>query len=143
MAGTGQSTRPTVYPALLYRDARAAVRFLTEALGFTTATLFEGPDGSVVHAELSQGNGLVMLGPAGGEGEFAKLSAGSGPAAVYVVVEDADRHHAHAVAHGAEVVIPLRDQDYGSREYTVRDPEGNLWSFGTYLPDPAARHEGG
>jgi uncharacterized glyoxalase superfamily protein PhnB len=53
---------------------------------------------------------------------------------VYVVVEDADAHHARAVAAGAEIVLPLRDQDYGSRDYSARDPEGNIWSFGTYRP---------
>jgi uncharacterized glyoxalase superfamily protein PhnB len=52
------------------------------------------------------------------------------------VVQDADNHHRQAVAAGAEMVMELQDQDYGSREYTARDPEGNFWSFCTYQPDP-------
>jgi uncharacterized glyoxalase superfamily protein PhnB len=53
---------------------------------------------------------------------------------IYVAVGDPDRHRAAAVAGGANVVREPQDTDYGSREYSVRDPEGNLWSFGTYDP---------
>ena len=60
---------------------------------------------------------------------------GGEPASIYVIVDDADAHHDRAVAHGAEVVFPLKDEDYGGRDYTARDPEGNLWSFGTYRPE--------
>lgn len=52
----------------------------------------------------------------------------------YAVVEDIDVHYARAVAEGAEILRPLADTDYGAREYTARDPEGHLWSFGTYRP---------
>lgn len=61
----------------------------------------------------------------------------TGPCTIYVVVDDPDAHHARAVAAGAEVVFPLTDQDYGSRDYAVRDPEGFIWSFGTYALGPA------
>ncbi|MDF4253823.1 VOC family protein [Streptomyces sp. WMMB303] len=117
-------------PALTYRDPRAAVDFLQAAFGFEPVRVFEGDDGSVVHAELRFGDGLVMLGTARDSG----LMAGLGPGAVYVSVQDPDAHHARAVEAGAEIVLPPTDQDYGSREYAARDPEGNLWSFGTYTP---------
>jgi uncharacterized glyoxalase superfamily protein PhnB len=68
-------------------------------------------------------------------GELAsKVEIGT-PSSVYLVVSDPDAHHQRATAAGAEIVIPLRDEDYGSRGYTARDPEGNLWSFGTYQPE--------
>jgi uncharacterized glyoxalase superfamily protein PhnB len=54
---------------------------------------------------------------------------------MYVVIEDADAHYAQARAAGAEIVRELEDQDYGSRDYSARDFEGNLWSFGTYQPE--------
>ncbi|WP_432109099.1 VOC family protein [Streptomyces sp. AA1529] len=116
-------------PALTYRDPRAALDFLQAAFGFEPVRVHEGDDGSVVHAELRFGDGLVMLGTARDSG----LMAGLGPGAVYVSVQDPDAHHARAVQAGAEIVLPPTDQDYGSREYAASDPEGNLWSFGTYV----------
>ncbi|WP_236241224.1 VOC family protein [Streptomyces sp. CC228A] len=131
------STAPSIYPTVLYDDAKAAVETLTEAFGFTRRSLYEDEDGRVVHAELSYGNGTVMLGSRGGDGVFARAMAGGGPTGVYVVVEDVDAHHAGAVRHGVEILMPPTDQDYGSRDYMARDAEGNVWSFGTYTPGAA------
>ncbi|MFJ9418560.1 VOC family protein [Streptomyces sp. NPDC101227] len=132
---TGVTTgAPTVFPALLYRDARAAIRQLTEAFGFVAEAVYDGADGMVAHAELSYGNGRVMLGSKGHGGAFDEAMAGAGPCAVYVVVEDTDAHCARAEAAGAEILMPPADQQYGSRDYMARDREGNIWSFGTYRP---------
>jgi uncharacterized glyoxalase superfamily protein PhnB len=136
MAGPN-SGRPSIYPTLLYADAKAAIRQLTEALGFTELSVYEGEDGSVLHAELVQGNGGVMVGSKGRGGVFDTAMKGAGPAGVYVVVDDVDAHHRRAVDHGAEIVMPPTDQDYGSRDYMARDAEGNIWSFGTYAPEIA------
>ncbi|MFJ8644165.1 VOC family protein [Streptomyces sp. NPDC093610] len=133
----GTNGVPTIFPTLLYDDAKAAIGVLTQALGFTEEAVYEGEDGSVLHAELSCGNGRVMLGSKGGEGLFAKAMAGAGPAGVYVVVDDVDAHHARAVEHEVEILMPPTDQSYGSRDYMARDPEGNVWSFGTYAPGAA------
>ncbi|MGW0467206.1 VOC family protein [Streptomyces sp. NPDC003027] len=128
---------PHICPALAYDDAKAAIKLLTEAFGFTDTAVYEGEDGKVVHAELSYGNGMVMLGSKGTGSEFDKLMTGAGPAAVFVHVDDVDEHHARAVQHGVEIVMPPTDQDYGSRDYIARDAEGNVWSFGTYTPGAA------
>ncbi|MFF7364098.1 VOC family protein [Streptomyces sp. NPDC008125] len=139
MTETAHGT-PTVFPTVLYDDARAAIRTLTGVLGFTEEAVYEGEDGAVVHAELSLGNGRVMLGSRGREGVFARAMAGGGPVGVYVVLDSAeavDGHHARAAAHGMEILMPPTDQDYGSRDYMVRDAEGNVWSFGTYAPGAA------
>ncbi|MBV1946047.1 VOC family protein [Streptomyces sp. BV129] len=128
------SGRPSVYPTLLYADAPAAIAQLTRALGFTELAVYESEDGTVLHAELTQGNGAVMLGSKGRGGAFDEAMGRAGPTGVYVVVDDVDAHHRRAVEHGVEILMPPTDQDYGSRDYMARDAEGNIWSFGTYAP---------
>ncbi|WP_086787641.1 VOC family protein [Streptomyces caniscabiei] len=133
MAGKGDG-RPSICPTLLYADAKAAVGQLTEALGFTEVAVYEGEDGIVRHAELAQGNGVVMLGSKGSGSVYDGAMKGAGPTGVYVVVDDVDAHHRRAVEHGVEILMPPTDQDHGSRDYLARDLEGNVWSFGTYAP---------
>lgn len=119
----------SIYPTLRYDDASAAIEFLTTALGLVTQSVHE-EGGVVAHAELSHGEGVVMIGSRGADpGPFD-----TGRAVLYLVVGDVDAHHDRAVAAGAEIVMALTDQPYGSREYVARDPEGNLWSVGTYRP---------
>ncbi|MEU6401994.1 VOC family protein [Streptomyces sp. NPDC046985] len=126
--------RPSVCPSLLYADAKAAIEQLTGALGFAELVVYEGEDGLVHHAELTQGGGVVMLGSKGSGGRFDDAMRGAGPAGVYVVVDDVDGHYQRAVEHGVEILMPPTDQDYGSRDYMARDLEGNVWSFGVYAP---------
>lgn len=136
MAGNAAGGKPTLYPFLRYRDARAAVRWLCDAFGFEEQGVFPGPHDTVAHAELRLGNGVVMLGSAKEDalGLMTPRELGAVTGGVYAYVEDVDAHYRRAVQAGAEFVNELREMDYGSREYTCRDPEGNLWSFGTYLP---------
>lgn len=123
-----------IYPALQYRDARAAIDWLERAFGFKRAQVHDGEHGDVAHAELRYGDGMIMLGSQK-QGEDDRFGDHTGQEWCYVVVEDADAHHDRAKAAGAEIVRELADQDYGSRDYSARDPEGNLWSFGTYRPE--------
>lgn len=125
--------RPTIFPTLTYRDAPAAIAWLEEAFGFVPAMVHEGPGGTVAHAEMAHGAGRIMLGSARPEG-WGALAPPPGSGAAYVVIDDPDAHCARARAAGAEIVREPVDQDYGSRDYAARDPEGNLWSFGTYRP---------
>jgi uncharacterized glyoxalase superfamily protein PhnB len=126
-------TQPTIFPIVPYKDVRAAIEWLGEAFGFTVHALHEDSDGTIVHCELALGDsGMIM--PTGERGGDVRIPFNPGPTWLYVVVEDADAHHDRAVAAGAEIVSPLEDQDYGSRDYTAKDPGGNLWSFGTYQP---------
>ncbi|MEU6664180.1 VOC family protein [Streptomyces sp. NPDC046821] len=135
MSGTKGTQGPSLFPTLLYADAKAAIEQLTSAFGFTAAAVHEGDGGMVAHAELTFGNGAVMLGSKGRGGPFDQAMKGSGTAGVYVVVDDVDAHHRRAVEHGVEILMPPTDQDYGSRDYMARDAEGNVWSFGTYAPE--------
>jgi uncharacterized glyoxalase superfamily protein PhnB len=128
------ASSPNICPTLLYADAKAAIRLLTEAFGFTASAVYESESGVVQHAELVYGNGVVMLGTKAREGAFALAMADSGPVGIYVTVVDVDAHHKQAVEHGVEILIPPTDQDYGARDYMARDAEGNVWSFGSYAP---------
>jgi uncharacterized glyoxalase superfamily protein PhnB len=123
----------TVWPGLVYDDAHAAIRFLGEAFGFEQRLLVPGvEEGHVAHAELvwPEGGG-VMLGSANRLDSIVSQRP-SGVAATYVVTDSPDALYERALAAGAELVHGLRDEDYGSRGFSVRDPEGNIWSFGTY-----------
>lgn len=123
-----------VYPVLSYRDAEAAVKFLTRAFGMVEHHIYRNDDGSIAHAMLRCRNTMVSFGPAGDKPPpYPAPPLGSQN--IYVVVDDPDAHHDRAKAAGAEIVRPLEDMDYGSREYTARDPEGNIWHFGTYRPE--------
>lgn len=118
-----------VWPCLTYRDAPAAIAFLEEAFGFQ-ATAVHGDGDTVQHAELRWPlGGGVMLGSPRPD-NVHDIPAGLG--LVYVVTDQPDQLYARAIAAGATVVRELRDEDYGSRVFTVRDPQGVLWSFGTY-----------
>ncbi|MBD0743671.1 VOC family protein [Streptomyces sp. CBMA152] len=124
----------SVYPTILYADAKAAISLLKDAFGFSEVSVYEGEDGTVFHAELASGTGVVMVGSKGRGGLFDETMRDAGPAGVYVAVDDVDAHHKRAVEHGVEILMEPTDQDYGSRDYMARDAEGNVWSFGTYAP---------
>jgi uncharacterized glyoxalase superfamily protein PhnB len=129
-----KTTTTTIWPVLAFRDARAAADFLERAFGFETAALHarEGEPAVIEHAEMRMpGGGGVMFGTAGkDDSPFGRRAPGND--CVYVVCDEPDELFARATAAGAEVVRGLKDEDYGSRGFTVCDPEGNLWSFGTY-----------
>ncbi|GJG89152.1 hypothetical protein tb265_43330 [Gemmatimonadetes bacterium T265] len=121
-------------PGVRYRDAHAAVAWLVDALGAEAGPVYEGPDGTVAHAELWFGDACVMLGSLKDDGVPPTRP---GEAHVYVVVGTpggVDALHARAVAAGARVVRPPHDTDYGSHDFGCVDPEGNVWNFGTYVP---------
>lgn len=131
---TDLTTRTAVWPALTFRDAKAMSKFLVEAFGFQETAMYTREDDPsiVVHAELRWplGGGVMFGSACKDESEFGKRVPGND--STYVVCEDPDALLERATAAGAEVLRGLRDEDYGSRGFTVRDPEGNLWSFGTY-----------
>jgi uncharacterized glyoxalase superfamily protein PhnB len=129
---TGSATSPMVWPSLRYADALAAIEFLTTALGFQATALYtSASDPAIVeHAELRWplGGGIML----GSERESSPGPPCVGQGACYVVTDDPDGLFARATAGGATVIRGLSDTDYGSRDFSVRDHEGNLWSFGTY-----------
>jgi uncharacterized glyoxalase superfamily protein PhnB len=125
---------PRIFPALRYRDSEAALAWLTGAAGFTIR--FRTPDtGPPDHAELAFGSAIIMIGRVRDD-DFGRIVGHPGAAggAIYLAVDDADAAHARIAASGAEIVKGLTDKPYGSREFTCRDAEGYVWSFGTYWP---------
>jgi uncharacterized glyoxalase superfamily protein PhnB len=132
------STRSPIIPCLLYRDAAAAMKWLCRTFGFEKRVAYEGEDGAVMHAELTYGTGMIMLGTANATpfgklikqpDEIGRLETQS----PYVIVPDIDAIYQRAKAAGAEIVIDIKTESYG-RGFSCRDPEGHLWSFGTYDP---------
>ena len=125
----------TIYPSVYYDDPAAAIEWLCRAFGFESRLVVPGPDGGVLHSELSYGDGVVMVGGARRERGLVSPRALAGlHQALSVHVEDPDAHFARASAAGARIVQPLRDEEYGSRGYMAKDPEGHTWYFGTYVP---------
>jgi len=127
----------SIHPVLLYRDAAAAIDFLERAFGFETLTRHDNPDGTVAHSELRLGGDVIMVGTGEGLPEVPEDFRAS-RVGVYLGVEDLDAHFERARAAGADVTRELQDTDYGSREYSARDPEGLHWHVGTFVPQAAA-----
>ena len=125
-----------IYPIIGYRDLEAAIAWLERAFSFTPLLVMRNDDGSYGHVELRLGNGVIMPTTREKGGDAANpWQQEIAPQGHYVALDGLDAHYGRAVAAGAEIVRPLADTGYGSREYTARDLEGNLWAFGTYRPD--------
>ena len=139
MPGAKKTTATTI-PTLRYHDAPAAIEWLCRAFGFEKHLVVPGAGDTIAHAELTFGNGMIMLGSAGKNPGFDQFVTtpreidGRSTQSTYVIVADPDAHHRQARAAGAEIVLPLEKKDYGGSGYTCRDPEGNLWSFGDFDP---------
>lgn len=132
---------PRIYPCLRYDDAPAMIDWLIRAFGFEKNVVHAEDDGTVAHAQLSYGSAMIMLGSGKHSGsaldQVFQPKRAAGPVSsqtIYIAVDDADAHHDRAKAAGAEILSELTDQPYGSRDYVCKDPEGNLWCFGTYWP---------
>jgi len=118
---------PSIFPTMRFTDADAALEWLSRAFGFTERAAHRDEDGTIHHAEMALGNGMIMF----GQGDPASQT-------IYVAVDDADAQYAQAKAAGAEITREIEDTPYGSREYSARDLDGHTWSFGTYRPEPPA-----
>jgi uncharacterized glyoxalase superfamily protein PhnB len=122
------------YPSFCYADAPRAIEFLERAFGFKRRLVVPGPNGTVMHSELEYEGGVIMVSSPKQERNWVALGKHGRSAAVCVRVTDPDAHFARAKAAGAVITQPLKDEEYGSRGYIARDPEGHEWYFGTYSP---------
>ena len=133
------TTASTIMPTLRYKDANAAIDWLCNVFSFQRHAVYPGPNNAVGHAELTLNGGMIMLG-SGKDDEYGRgfkspLELGNiETRSTYIVVTDADAVYARAKAAGGTIVRELQNTDYGSREFSVKDPEGNSWSVGTYNP---------
>jgi len=126
---------PRIYPTFRYRDAARMIDWLQEAFGFSVRVKYED-GGKVAHAELAFGSSMIMLGSVQDDyyGAVVGEPGTQGGKSIYVAVHDCDALYERAKAAGAKILEPPTDRPYGSREFVCADPEGNVWSFGTYWP---------
>ncbi len=126
-------------PCLRYRNAPAAIEWLSSTFGFEKQLVVPNADGTIAHAQLAFGNGMIMLASVL-DTEFGRLMkqpdqiVGAETQCAYLVVANADAVYARAKAAGAAIVLDIKDEDYGGRGFSCRDLEGHLWNFGTYDP---------
>ena len=139
MSALAKNTKANMIPELRYRNAPAAIDWLCHTFGFEKQLVVPGDGGTIEHAQLRFGNGLIMTGSIA-DTEFGRLMkqpdeiGGRETQTTYIIVNDADVMYARAKAAGAEIVIDIKDEDYGGRDFSCRDLEGHIWSFGTYDP---------
>jgi len=134
-----------IVPAMRYRDAKRALEWLNRAFGFEKHAVYENPDGTVMHAEMKLGDAFIMFGQVA-DTPFGKYmiqpdeAGGRNTISPYVVLPEAEMaaHYERARKAGAEIVDPFTKKDYGGSGYSARDPEGFVWSFGSY--DPRTPH---
>ena len=134
-----QTQKGNIIPGMRYFDAPAAIDWLCETFGFSRRLVVPDERGGIAHAQLTLGNGMIMLGSVRPLEEYDGLvknprEARTNTQAPYIYIEEIDKHYQHTVDAGAEIVYEIADQDYGGRLYTARDPEGYLWNFGSYNP---------
>ena len=131
--------RSTIITSLRYRDAPAAIDWLERVLGFEKHLVVSDGDNGVTHAQLTLGNGMIMLSSVS-DTPFNKLMkqpdeiGGAETQSCYLFVPDADAVHERVLAAGVRVAIAIKDEDYGGRGLSCHDPEGHLWSVGSYDP---------
>ena len=143
MSYLAKNTRTTIIPSLSYRNAPAAIEWLCHTFGFEQNLVAQNEDGTIAHAELSFGNGMIMLYSTlekGKETAWHRLTkhpdevGGLETQSTNIIVSDADEIYRRVKAAGAEIVLEIRDSVMGSRSFSCRDLEGRLWNFSTYDP---------
>jgi len=126
---------PRLYHTMRCKDAEAMIAWLKDVLGFVERVIYRR-DGVVIHGELAFGSSILMLGQERDDAYAKQVgdAAGRRTDAVYLAVDDPEALYRTVKASGARIEMELHDTDYGSRDFSARDPEGGLWSFGTYWP---------
>ena len=132
------SGKSPVIPSMRYRDAAAALDWLCRVLGFSRHLVVPGEAGTITHAQLALGDGMIMLGSERDDAH-GQLMAVPGPQgtntqSVYLVVDNPQAIHDRVLAAGADVVTPLHHPEYGGAFFACRDPEGHVWNIGSYDP---------
>ena len=143
MTTFAKNCKSTIIPGLRYRNAKPMIEWLCQAFGFEKQAVFDGPDGAVMHAQLTFGNGMSMIGSVDNGTPSSKMVkqpdeiGGAETQSPYLVVADIDAIYARAKTAGAKMLMDLEGKDYGGKGFTCSDPEGHIWHFGTFDPwDP-------
>jgi uncharacterized glyoxalase superfamily protein PhnB len=129
----------SVTPAIIVRDADAAISFYTKAFGAEEVSRMTGPGGSIMHAEIRIGDSTIMLGEENEQwGTRSPLSTNGNPGSLHLYVSDADAAVGRAVDAGASIEMPLEDAFWGDRYGKVRDPFGHVWGIATRVKEMSA-----
>jgi uncharacterized glyoxalase superfamily protein PhnB len=129
-----------IISAIRYRDCNHMIEWLKQAFDFREHAVYRGEDGTVHHAELVLGSGMIMLGTVGTNPASAGWyvqpdeTGNRVTSSLYLVVNDCAAAWEKALSAGATVLMPLETKDYGGSGFTMRDPEGQVWSVGDYDP---------
>jgi uncharacterized glyoxalase superfamily protein PhnB len=140
MTNFSKNCKSTVIPGLRYRNAKTMIDWLCKAFGFEQQAVYLGPDDLVMHAQLTFGNGMIMIGSVENGTPSSQLLkqpdevGGAETQAPCLIVSDIDSLYASAKAAGARIITPLETKEFGGKAFTCSDPEGHLWFFGTYDP---------
>jgi uncharacterized glyoxalase superfamily protein PhnB len=140
MSNYAKSCRSTIVPGLKYRNAKVMIEWLCNAFGFEKQAVYFGEGDIVQHAQLTFGNGMIMIGSI--DNGTASSMRTKQPDEIgntetqspYLIVSDCDALYAQAKAAGATILMELEEKDYGGKGFSCLDPEGHNWSFGTYDP---------
>lgn len=142
-ANNQANNQATLIPCISYRDAPRAIDWLVAVFGFTPQLVVDGADGTIAHAQLTLGGGMIMLGSLAQDGVYARLMAqpfdigGRQTQTTCLVVDhvdDVDAIYGRALDAGATLVSDIDDMDYGGRAFACRDLEGHVWNVGSYNP---------
>ena len=134
MAKNPPENMTRITPYIFYEDVAAALDWLRKAFGFTERMRMPGPDGGVLHAEMTLDDGVIMIGNPGPQYQNPKAH-GHVNQLIYVFVNDVDAHYAQAKAAGATITAEPEDLFYGDRRYAADDLEGHQWNFATHIRD--------
>ena len=140
MTNFAKDTKSTIIPGLRYRNAKTMIEWLCKAFGFSKQAVYPGPNDIILHAELTFGNGMIMIGSVDNATPATQLLkqpdeiGGVETQAPCLIVSDIDGLYASAKTAGARIISALETKEYGGKAFTCSDPEGHIWFFGTYDP---------
>ncbi len=146
MESYAKNCKSTVIPGLRYQNALGMIDWLCDTFGFEKQAVYANPDGTVMHSQLTFGNGMIMIGSATNSTSASTLVkqpreiGGAETQAPSLIVTDCDPLYAKAKANGAKILLDLEEKPYGGKAFTCADPEGHIWHIGTYDPWEAPQH---
>lgn len=135
-----KDSKSSVIPGLRYRDANRMIDWLCEVFGFEKQAVFAGPGGEVMHAQLTLGGGMIMVGSVRNEPAAAVILkqpdevGGAETQAPYLQIADIESAYGRAKGAGARILVDLERKEYGGSAFACADPEGHVWHVGTFDP---------
>ena len=131
-----------IIPSIGYQDAKKAIKWLCDAFNFNEDAVYETEEGKIAHAQLTYKGSMIMLGSSDSGSEFSNIISqpkqigGFVTQSPYIIIDDdeIEAHYEKAKMYGAEILLELKSEDYGGKNYTCKDLEGHIWNFGSYDP---------